>query len=307
MKSNELLRTVAACPSCRGTLNSSWTCDRCGHAYAAVDGRPVLMHGANAQRVKQNVVVESQVRERKQSQRTGLRGLADKVRAASNARLFADDRTQVQLIVNAVEGTLPEGLPVIDVGACEQYYRKQLDRLGPVLALDVAPYTATDVIADAHSLPFRDESAAAVVVVEVLEHLKRPWQFFAEASRVLAKGGVLVGVAPQYCPTHGFPDDYFRYTRSGLTSLAESEGLTAEAIWPVGGQWATLLHWYWANYARENGLRKIPGVGVAYHAWFQGVAKILDTLDGQAGRGARPPQHEHQDHMGWSFVFRKPL
>lgn len=307
MTSNEMLRSVAACPSCRGSLNSAWSCDHCGQEYGVIDGRPALMLGSKAQSTKQNVVVQSQSRERTQHRRTGLRGLADKIRTASNAKLFADDRTQVQLLANAVVDTIPAGLPVVDVGACEQYYRKELDRLGPVLALDVAPYTATDVIADAHSLPFRDNSVGAIVVIEVLEHLKRPWKFFAEASRVLAKGGVVVGVAPQYCPTHGFPDDYFRYTRSGLTTLGESEGLQVEAMWPVGGHWATLLHWYWANYARENPMRKVPGVGVLYHAWFQGLAKVLDTFDGTAGRGAVPPQHEHQDHMGWSFVFRKPL
>lgn len=307
MQTIERLRSVAACPVCRGSLDADWRCEHCARSFSLVDGRPALMADPRmaAGVAKDNVVVQSQARAREGTRRAGLRGLADRVREAVTADLFADDRTQVRALVDAVEGSLPHGLPVVDVGACEQYYRRDLERLGPVLALDVALYGATDVIADAHAMPFRDSSLGGIVVVEVLEHLKQPWKFFAEASRTLAPGGVLLGVAPQYCPSHGFPDDYFRYTRSGLASLAESEGLAVEALWPIGGHWATLLHWYWANRARENSLRRVPGVGVAYHAWFQGVAKALDVLDGVAGRGANPPTQEHQDHVGWSFVFRK--
>jgi SAM-dependent methyltransferase len=265
----------------------------------------LLLDGA-AEAAKENDVVRAQGRAREGQRRPGIRGLADQVRAACTADLFADDRVQVRALVDCLAGTLPANAPVLDVGACEQYYRSDIERLGPVLALDVAVYGATDVIGDAHALPFRDASLGAVVVIEVLEHLRRPWHFFQEAARTLAPGGVLVGVAPQYCPTHGFPYDFFRYTRGGLTSLAEGEGLAVEQLWPLGGRWGTLLHWYWANHARENPLRRVPGVGVAYHAWFQAVAKALDTLDARDGRGANAPIAEHQDHVGWSFVFRKP-
>jgi SAM-dependent methyltransferase len=307
MQSIEMLRSVAACPVCRGSLDAGWRCAGCAREFSVVDGRPALVThpSATADVAKDNEVVRAQARARDGSSRGGLRALADRVREMVTADLFADDRTQVRALVDAVEGTLPAGLPVVDVGACEQYYRRDLERLGPVLALDVALYGATDVIADAHAMPFRDGSLGGIVVVEVLEHLRKPWKFFEEAARTLAPGGVLLGVAPQYCPTHGFPNDYFRYTRSGLGSLAENEGLAVEAIWPIGGHWGTLLHWYWANRARENALRKVPGVGVAYHAWFQGVAKAMDVLDGHAGRGNGAPTAEHQDHVGWSFVFRK--
>lgn len=305
IETNPVLRSVVACPLCRGGLDAKWSCALCGRAFSTVEGRPVLTTDVGGDVVKDNAVIRAQARERTGARRTGLRGVADRLREAMTADLFGDDRTQVRTLVDAVEGTIPEGCPVVDVGACEQYYRAQLDRLGPVLALDVALYGATDVVADAHAMPFKSDSLGGIVVIEVLEHLRRPWQFFAEAQRTLTKGGVLMGVAPQYCPTHGFPNDYFRYTKSGLASLAESHGLEVEALWPVGGRWATLLHWYWANHARENPLRRVAGIGVAYHGWFQGVAKALEALDEREGRGGGAPSGEHQDHVGWSFVFRK--
>jgi hypothetical protein len=76
--------------------------------------------------------------------------------------------------------------------------------------------------------------------------------------------------------------------------------------WPIGGQWATLLRWYWANHARESSLRRVPGVNLAYHAWFQGLVALSDRLDAREGRGHRASGREHDDHLGWSFVLRRP-
>jgi SAM-dependent methyltransferase len=253
----------------------------------------------------EGVGMEVQAAQRRGHRRAGLGGLADRLREATTAEVFADDRAQVPLLVERVKPLLPGPL-VLEIGAGEQYYRRDLEALGRVLAMDVSWYGPTDLLGDAHAIPFRDESVDGICVIEVLEHLSRPWVFFEEAARVLRPGGVLFGVTPQYCPTHGFPYDYFRYTRSGLGSLAASAGLEVHEVWPIGGSWSTLLRWYWSNRARENRLRRIPGVGLAYHAWFQSLVALSDRLDAVDGRGAAPSGREHQDHLGWSFVIRKP-
>ncbi|MFO0755136.1 MAG: methyltransferase domain-containing protein [Byssovorax sp.] len=294
------------CISCGGTLAPEpLACTACGRAYATYEGRPVLMDIAPVP-AKHNAVVHSQAVERTGSTRSGLAGLADRFRAATTVRIFADDNTQIPLLVDRVKTYLPRPGLVVDVGACEQYYRAQLERLGEVVAMDVSIYGPTDLLADCHALPFRDGVVDAICAVEVIEHLSRPWVFFAEAARVLKPGGVLFGVAPQYIGTHGFPYDFFRYTESGLRALGEQAGLSLAEVWSIGGEWGTLLHWYWSNRSRENPLRRIPGVSLAYHAWFQLVAATLDRVDGWTGRGAGPSVKEHNDHVGWSFVFKKP-
>jgi SAM-dependent methyltransferase/uncharacterized protein YbaR (Trm112 family) len=296
---------LLACPVCNTPLGPGLTCGPCARTFPVQDGRPILLRDPSLSPPKVNAVLDAQAAQRQGLRRSGLRGVADWIREATTASVFADDSVQVPMLVDRLQGTLP-GNCIVEIGAGEQYYRRHLERLGRVIAADIAIYGATDLVADAHALPFRDGSVDALCVVEVLEHLERPWEFVREAHRVLKPRGVLFGVTPQYCPTHGFPHDFFRYTRGGLTSLAQHGGLVLEESWPLGGAWGTLLHWYWANHARENPLRRIPGISVGYHAWFHLVARVLDGLDERDGRGTRTLRQEHHDHVGHSFVMRKP-
>jgi SAM-dependent methyltransferase len=305
------LLPLLRCPACGGDLHLEaeplLNCAGCHRRFPLADGRPILLANGTPEQPKQNAVIEAQARQRQQEDRKGLRRTVDRFRQATTVDIFADDRQQVPLLVERIAALTPERGWVLDAGACEQYYRESLERLGPVIAMDISVYSATDVVGDCHALPFADGSLFAVSAIEVLEHLHRPWRFVEEVARVLRPGGLFFGVAPQYCPTHGFPHDYFRYTRSGLEALARQAGLELCQAWPLGGQWGTLLHWYWANHARESRLRRLPVLNVAYHLWFQASAWLLDRLDARAGHGARPLAQEHNDHVGWSFIARKPV
>jgi len=308
LRSQELF-ALLACPSCHGTLSQLETlsCPDCGRTFSILDGRPVLLPGTKVSVAKKNDVLEAQARARTATRRGGLRRAADVFRQKTTASIFSDDRKQVELLAERVRLHLGDRRgAVLDVGAAEQYYRRHLESIGPLVSLDIAVYGATDVVGDCHDLPLRSGSLAAVFAIEVLEHLERPWKFFHEAARVLGPGGVLAGVAPQYCPTHGFPNDFFRFTRSGLEAMAAEAGFESVALWPIGGSWSTMLRWYWANHARESAWRKVPFANLVYHAGFQGVAAALDRLDASAGRGSKPSAVEHQDHLGWAFVFARP-
>ncbi len=297
---------LLACPHCGGALRPELVCEACDARFAQLEGRPILLpQGVSYVPAKQNGVLDAQAAFREQRVRRGVRGAVDRFRQATTTQVFADDRLQVRLLVEAVRARLRPGSWVVDVGAAEQYYRAELETLGRVLALDISPYAATDVIADCHRLPFQPGSIDAFCAIEVLEHVERPWVFFEQCARALRPGGLFFGVTPQYCPTHGFPYDFFRYTRGGLASLGKTCGLELVEAWPLGGAWGTLLHWYWANHARESPLRKIPVVNLGYHLWFQTVARALDRLDAASGYGREVKAQEHNDHVGWSFVFAK--
>lgn len=96
---------------------------------------------------------------------------------------------------------------------------------GAWTGIDMQPGTGVDAVADIHELP-HDWSGrfSGVLCSEVLEHVRRPVRGLTELRRVTAPGGWIV-VTTLFCfPEHGFPDDYFRFTRNGLAEVLAEAG-----------------------------------------------------------------------------------
>lgn len=100
-------------------------------------------------------------------------------------------------------------------------------------AVNVDPYRGGPgtIRAFGENLPFEDSSLDVVICAAVLEHVKEPEKIVAEAYRVLKTGGELYIEIPFLQPYHAAPEDYHRWTISGLRFLCrhfnESEvGLT---------------------------------------------------------------------------------
>ncbi len=69
---------------------------------------------------------------------------------------------------------------------------------------DVVKAPFHDLEVDAQRLPFAAGEIGALVLFDVLHHLPRPGQLFAEATRVLARGGRLILCEP-YVSTLSYP------------------------------------------------------------------------------------------------------
>jgi len=101
------------------------------------------------------------------------------------------------------------------VGLFDQYLQPHLNFIN----VDVSFATKNlDVAADAHSLPFANESLDAVYSNAVLEHVQRPWQVAEEIHRVLRPGGKIFINVPFLTIIHD-THDYFRFTDKGLQIL----------------------------------------------------------------------------------------
>lgn len=87
------------------------------------------------------------------------------------------------------------------------------------LALDIMFSKGVHVVADAHFLPFKDNSIAGIHINAVLEHVKNPFMVAKEIYRVLKKGGGVVAWVPFMASYHKSPDDYFRFTVSGIREI----------------------------------------------------------------------------------------
>lgn len=63
------------------------------------------------------------------------------------------------------------------------------------------------------------ESFALIICCSVMEHTPRPWVMAEHIVQLLAPGGKLFLSVPWVWRYHAYPDDYFRFSLSGIRSL----------------------------------------------------------------------------------------
>ena len=74
-----------------------------------------------------------------------------------------------------------------------------------------------DVVLDLEGpLPEGFGPFAQVECMSVLEHSKRPWLLAENLQRALQPDGTLYLTVPFIWRVHGYPDDYWRFTASGV-------------------------------------------------------------------------------------------
>jgi SAM-dependent methyltransferase len=156
---------------------------------------------------------------------------------------------------------------LLDVGAGTRPYALIYGNyFDECISVDV-PYSTLDVsgvdaLASAEDLPFSDESFDCLVCTEVLEHCAHPRIAMSEMQRVLKIGGRAFITTPFLVSEHAMPHDYYRYTSSGLRSLAEEAGFRIISVVPKGDYFAVafgmlLFPWskFWQVASTRLGLR----------------------------------------------------
>lgn len=103
--------------------------------------------------------------------------------------------------------------------------------LGTWTGIDCQPGHNVDRVADIHQMPAEWEGRfSGVVCSEVMEHVARPWLALPQVRRAMRPGGVMLVTTLTTFHIHGYPDDYYRYTQSGLSLLLEDAGFRVEKI-----------------------------------------------------------------------------
>jgi SAM-dependent methyltransferase len=94
------------------------------------------------------------------------------------------------------------------------------------LMADVEAGADVDLVADLHALPPDWANRFnALVAVAVFEHLERPWIAAREVARVLSPGGFCLVSTHQTFPLHGYPSDFFRFSKEALALIFRDAGL----------------------------------------------------------------------------------
>lgn len=152
---------------------------------------------------------------------------------------------------------------MLDLGAGEQPYKAlSHGRIDRYVALDVSLNEAKrpDVCGDSLRLPFTDASFDTVLCTQVVEHVRNPFTMFEEISRILGPGGCLIMTAPQAWPLHEEPHDFFRYTKYGLTVLAEEAGFDVVTVRERYGSLAALGQIFAISIYNKFGRRAITRI-----------------------------------------------
>lgn len=115
----------------------------------------------------------------------------------------------------------------LDLGGGNGHLREVMEERG-YFYVNVDIKAGSDVVADVHALPFKDEVFHLIISKDSLEHFYAPKKALAEAARVLIDQHKFVIIVPWMYPYHG--NDYWRFSYQGLECMLSSSGLRIEKI-----------------------------------------------------------------------------
>lgn len=133
-----------------------------------------------------------------------------------------------------------------------------------------------DHVEDAHAMSFADNSFDTVVSNQMIEHVFRPWEVAREMIRVVKPGGHVVITAPFTAGEHRDPNDLFRYTAQGLSSLFEGDDTEVIECIKCGGMFSIFGGMIKFGFAHPY--KKPSRLRVRVAAVLQRLMKKLDTF-----------------------------
>lgn len=266
----EALWDVLRCPRCRSTLDSGRTsctnreCRYADQGFRRVVDQPVLID-ADASIVDPAMVAPAAAPRTGMSALAGRLGRKNTVAARVADRLIGALRSSGRarptvLVVGG--GTVGSGLEAL-------YAAPDVD----LIAFDIFPSRHTRFVADAHSIPLRDECVDAVVVQAVLEHVLDPWTVVGEIRRVLRRDGLVFADTPFLQQVHEGPYDFTRFTESGHRWLFRDFTLIESGV--VAGP-GTQLAWSLAHAARS--IIPLRGVATAVQLAMTPLSLFVDRF-----------------------------
>jgi SAM-dependent methyltransferase len=190
--------------------------------------------------------------------RSKSKALSDKLAAARDSlalepSIFSDAQfirlhayRQLQLRFRNIHG-----LRVIEFGGSNGIVPKLMPH---VADYQVAPnYPGVDL----HDLSMYARGYFDIVVVDnVLEHLSDPRKAIDEIHAILRGGGMCICLTPFLIRIHGYPDDYWRFTESGLRRLFDQFSHIEVESWGNRFTIATTMQLGWLSVRNSRRLLK---------------------------------------------------
>jgi SAM-dependent methyltransferase len=248
------------CLECGSELNDisneTIVCNNCNRYYPIISGIPVLIDEAksiftfedfkNQRNLFFDISPEGSFKQK--ISRMIPSGGADK-RSKQNFKLLED----LLLDCNNTAKVLVLGGSIAGVGM-ESFLANPKLRF---VESDVSFGPRTQVILDAHQVPYADGAFDCVIAQAVLEHVLDPVKCVKEIFRVLRPGGVIYTEIPFMQQVHGGAYDFTRYSMSGHRRLLRNfKEVKSGALVGVGTAFLwSYEHLMLALFGRSNALR----------------------------------------------------
>ncbi len=158
----------------------------------------------------------------------------------------------------------------IDVGSGPERLGKEF------INVDIFPFPEVDIVADATLLPFKDGTVDAAVSESLFEHVPDAHLVAQEMVRIVKPGGYIYVSVPFMHPYHASPDDFNRWTISGLKYMFKDLEIIEAGV--RSGPWSTLLMFmaYWLGVIFSFGSRKVAPFLAHVFMLVLGPLKYLD-------------------------------
>jgi SAM-dependent methyltransferase len=209
------------CPVCHAKVKNvrqELVCSypECGTHFPIIDGIPILLNEESSVFTFDDFVSRSStffLRESKLKD-TLIRlmpSISANIKAKENYRQFRD----LVLRQSVVPRVLVIGGSILGDGV--EFIAREVSI--DLVESDVSFGKRTQIICDAHDIPFEDGSFDGVIVQAVLEHVVDPYRCVAEIYRVLTDGGLVYSETPFMQQVHGRQFDFTRFTFLGHRRL----------------------------------------------------------------------------------------
>lgn len=196
------LKNILCCPICKADINLVESmCSKCSKEYRIDDEVPVFVDTF----CPTKIVVENS------NDKKLFKRILEKIFSTIPKHTIWTDDTVFNFMNDlSIKNT------VLNLGSGSGLFDSEI-RV-PMINLDIIKNKRTDVVADAHHLPFKDNAFDCIFSNAVLEHVKRPWEVAKEMERVVKTGGYIVVNLPFLNTIHD-KEDYFRFTLKGINEL----------------------------------------------------------------------------------------
>jgi SAM-dependent methyltransferase len=133
------------------------------------------------------------------------------------------------------------GARMLDVGCGERPYEALFPGAAEIVGFDVPGNQHADLHGSIDAIPVEDASFDVVLCLQVLEHVSDPAAAVRELRRAVRPGGRVLLATHGVYPFHPNPDDFWRWTHTGLERLFRTNAeWTSVTVRPGAGTAATI-------------------------------------------------------------------